>query len=341
MNPNNNDLINGIYLLLDDATRIYYDASIDDKVDNTAVTNYNNSKGRLTYYICFNKIVDYFFDKNTLDIYYPQAIIKIDTILKTFRKCLKEHKISKGELYTALFLIDINGFKNLSFPLESLTPFGVSHFFTYLLNASSRKKAIEITDGNFGVGSLAFYLASNLRSKVNLVGFDSQDLLVDVALRKSELLQIPLIMNRMDVLKTYGFKTNYIVSDLSSYDYDYSYDSFLYQQGIRYFPYLLLERLNSYCEFQEALFLVENDFFNHDNKNIFKDFYTKHFKTNYFLMLPETFMNTKEKQKCILSFKKSSKGSMDIPCLVLPNDPRLQVEVLQRCAFISKSNLNN
>ena len=51
----------------DEAAMLYYHATIDEEIDNTAVTNYDKEKGRLNYYECLCTVIDYFLGIKNID----------------------------------------------------------------------------------------------------------------------------------------------------------------------------------------------------------------------------------------------------------------------------------
>lgn len=51
----------------DEASMLYYHAMINEEIDNTAVTNYDKEKGRLNYYECLLKVIDFFLENTKIE----------------------------------------------------------------------------------------------------------------------------------------------------------------------------------------------------------------------------------------------------------------------------------
>ena len=105
----------------DEAAMLYYHATIDEEIDNTAVTNYDKEKGRLNYYECLLTVIDYFLEIKDIEESHldEETKEKISTLFSDLDEEIEKESLNSEEVRRALLLLDIKGFKNLNFSLFS------------------------------------------------------------------------------------------------------------------------------------------------------------------------------------------------------------------------------
>ena len=166
MNKINNNMINLIVDTFDQAVMIYYEAKINDKIDNTAVTNYNIEKGRLNYYICLIDLFDAFLENKTLTIDEDKNQQIMD-LFDNLNNQIEKNGLNNEEVRRALLLLDINGFKNINFDLDMITPDVIALIICFLLEPILKENQ-TILDGNFGCGNLIYTLSTHLAKEFNV-----------------------------------------------------------------------------------------------------------------------------------------------------------------------------
>ena len=272
---------------LEDAAMTLYYASINEDVDNTAVTNYNRQKGRLNFYICLLKIVDYFLDDIDLKLIDDEALDKINKSLEKLRNHIEENGLNAEEVRRALLLLDIKGFKNINFSLDLITPDAIAMVCAHLVSAM-KEEELTILDPNFGVGNLMFTVCNNVDKNIHLVGIEDHPLLSSVASMKANLMQTYVDIYNEDCLKHTMNECDLVLSDLASFDYEEPLDLELSKKGVKYFPYLVIEHLLSIKKKCKYIYLIDNDFFSKKDCNVFKEMLAKKGRILGLISLPTT-----------------------------------------------------
>ncbi len=292
----------------DEASKIYYNEAIDEEKDNTSVTNYNIQISRTNYYECLIGMIDYYLGNKELNIS-ENALNKIDELFSSLDDVLCNHMLTNEEMRRALLLLDINGFKHLNYPLDYITPDVVSVICNHLIQ-SVYNKEITILDFNFGVGNLAFYIANNLKQEVKLIGIENHSLLVNVSAHKADMMERELVLYHQDALECIPNSIDVVVSDIATHDYENpNYHSSLYDQNVRYFPYLAIERYLELDNDPLYIYIIDNNFFEKEGSNKFKELIKDKAKIISLVALPENFFIDKQNAKSLLIMKKSNDGA--------------------------------
>lgn len=292
----------------DEVSKLYYNVAINEEKDNTSVTNYNIYVNRTNYYECLLKMIDYYLGKIELDIE-EEVLSKIDTLFDELDNKLEGHSLTKEEMRRALLLLDINGFKHLNFPLDYITPDVIGTICSYILNKIYKFK-VNLLDFNFGVGNLAFYVANNMDIEVNLFGVENHSLLVDVSVHKADMMEQDLILYHQDALEVLPKDMDIILSDIATNEYQNdNYHSYLYDEGVRYFPYLAVER---YLEVENNplyIYIIDNNFFEKEGKDKFKEMLNEKGNIISLIALPTNFFLNAEDAKSILILTKKKEAN--------------------------------
>lgn len=318
--PSKPDMINQIVDLLDDAIMKCYYGMIDEEVDNTDVTNYNIEKGRLNYYDCFLMVVDYFLNDVELKVDEDTRKV-IDECLDTFKDLTEKYEVNSEEIRRALLLLDIKAFKSVNFPLDIITPDAIGMIIANFINAMyTDVTKVDLLDFNFGIGNLAFTISNHSVHDISLVGFENHSLLASVSVKKANLMMQNLNLFFQDALEALPKDIDVIVSDIASYDYENpNYASDLYNQGVRYFPYLAIEHFLKIENKVLAIYIVENNFFSKPYSNLFYDMMNKFGHIDALITLPTNFFQSKEDAKSIIIVSNEIKDNCETAIYMLPS----------------------
>lgn len=310
---------------LDDAALLYFEATRDPDKEGVEMTNYRVEKPHLNYYECLFEVVKGLMGEKTFDYLEESFEKQINDKLDSLRTYMATHDVNSEEVRRALMFLDIRGFKSSRFPLDYITPDAVALICCQLASFILKdKKDATILDFNFGTGNLAFCLANSLNQNIHLVGMENHYLLSQVAAMKANLMQTSLDISYMDCLEGLPRDIDLIVSDIACYDYQNdNYHSFLYNQGVRYFPYLAIEHFLFTQKKLKMLLIIDNDFFSKDGCDKFKEVLNKTGNLLALVALPPTFFNPKGMMKSIIviqNYKDEERSTTEVFSLPTPND---------------------
>lgn len=319
MNKRTN-IINEIVDLLDEAIMCCYYAMVDENIDNTAITNYNQQKRRLNYYDCFILVVDRLLNNKNININ-SDELNKIDQLLDTFIKKTEQFNINQEQIRKALLLLDIKAFKNLNFPLDIITPDAIGIIISnFINNIFEAQEHIELLDCNMGVGNLAFTIANYIKPTTTLTAVENHLLLANVVAQKSNMMMQQTNVIYGDCLEALPKDIDIIVSDLACYEYENeNYHSFLYDTKIKYFPYLVIEHYLKIEKKLLAIYLIENSFFNQKGNQEFYQMIKEKGHIDALISLPTSFFQTKEDAKSIMIISNKKTPKNDTGIFILPD----------------------
>ena len=106
----------------DECAMLYFDATTNDLIESTSVSNYNVERPHTNFYECLIKVVSYFLDGTELNLHEEKVEEQIKEKLDDLNKFIEEFGINAEEVRRAFLLLDIKGFKNVNFPLDYITP---------------------------------------------------------------------------------------------------------------------------------------------------------------------------------------------------------------------------
>lgn len=318
MNNINDKTITKLMDAFDEATMAYYNGTKNEQMQNTAVSNYKVEKQHTNYYEAFLKIADGFFGEE-ISIYDEEASNKISEVFTDLIEYLDKNGVNSEELRKALLMIDINGFKNVCFDLDLITPDVIGLVFVHILGFLSDKDNLTIYDPNIGTGNLIFVLANYLNQNSKFLGAENHELLTKVVAKKADLMEIPLQLYHEDALAVFPDKFDIAVSDLANYDYENEeYHSALYDDGVRYFPYLLIEHMLSFAQPVHGLFLIDNAFFSHKDNLKFKKMLEENGSIISLITLPLSLFQDEKSAKSIICITNESVERKASEIFVLP-----------------------
>lgn len=316
----NDHMINLLVDTFDKAVLLYYNAKINDKVDNTAITDYNKEKGRLNFYICLIKVIDYFLEDKSLDVD-DETIEKITYLFDNFRLSIEEECLNFEEVRQALLLLDIKGFKNCNFDLDMITPDAIGMICAYILPTIIKQKEINLLDGNFGVGNLIFTICGHVEKDIKVTGIENHGLLAQVVTRKINMLDMKANIYHQDALEYLVDGIDVVISDIATYDYENpEYHSPLYDQGIKYFPYLYVEHYLNLPGDKYYIYIINNDFFSQPGGEKVRKLINTKAHIQSLIVLPDSmFINGVSTKSMMIIKKAESHQATQTDIFVLPS----------------------
>ncbi len=339
------NMINQMVDLFDEAVMSLYYGLIDENKENTAITNYDKEKGRLNYYECLMQIIDYFLSDRPLNVD-DEVKSKIDKALNTFQHLASQNTINTEEIRKALLLLDIKAFKNINFPLDLITPDATSLLIANLVDALiDHKKRVEILDFNFGVGNLIYTICNHIDASFKITGFDNHSLLANVAIHKSNMLMQSSNIFYQDALEVLPNDIDIIVSDLACYDYEnQAYHSYLYDKGVKYFPYLAIEHYLKISKPLFAIYLIENTFFQKEGSQAFYEMLKANGHIDLLVTLPTSFFQRPQDTKSIMVVSNqvlndASTNVFILPALSKQDEFKTKLDEITKCLKNSKQQL--
>ena len=306
----------------DECAMLYYYATIDEEVDNVRVTDYNKEKGRLNFYESLFPVIDYFLgikdiDESHLD---EETISKIKGLFDSLDEEIEKDGLNSEEVRRAFLLLDIKGFKNLNFDLDLITPDNIGIIIAKMVDVLIKKDKFTMLDPNFGVGNLAFTVLNNLDKDVDLIGIDNHALMANVAVHKANLMQQDVEIFHQDALEFLPSDIDLVISDLATYDYyNDEYKSDLYNEGVRYFPYLAIEHYLKLEGDARYIYVIDNNFFSQKGSEKLKKIIDETASIKAFVALPEDMFLDKSNGKALLILDKHPKDHNQIPIYMLPS----------------------
>ena len=312
----------------DEAAMLYYHATIDEEIDNTAVTNYDKEKGRLNYYECLLTVIDYFLEIKDIEESHLdyETKEKISTLFSELDEEIEKESLNSEEVRRALLLLDIKGFKNLNFSLDLITPDNVGFIITKLVERLINKKKFSMLDFNFGIGNLAFTIVNNLDKEVNLIGIDNHSLMSEIAIHKANLMQEDITLFHQDALEYLPKDIDLVVSDLATYDYiNDNYKSELYDKGVRYFPYLAIEHYLNLQSDAKYIYIIDNNFFSQKGSEDLRKILNEKATMKAFITLPTDMFQSAELGKALLVLENKPSENKNVEIFMLPSTKNKEV----------------
>lgn len=311
-----NNIINLIVDTFDDAVKTYYDAIINEQTDNTAVTNYDKEKGRENYCTILLKLYQHFLGIKELYIY-NEDIKKVASSLDELSLYLESNTVNYQDVKKALLLLDINCFKNLNFSLDLITPDIIGVIINSLI--VSEKNELNILDPNIGTGNLLFTIAAISQKTLNLYGMENHYLLSRLVTENANMLNQEISVFNQDALMYNIENIDIVISDLANYNYESEfYQSELMQQGINYFPYLIIEKYLKCDSYRLNYFLVNNEFFSQKGNQEFKKMLEKNGRLLCTVFLPTDLFQTNN-IRVLLIIDNEKESSLKTDVVMLPS----------------------
>lgn len=294
---------------------------ISDYIDEIAMLYYESKvlvNPKISYLECLTKSLNAFLDEEPFK---GENLIErnVEEILKIIDKAV-QIPINEEELRKALLLLEIKAFKHKNLSFDNITPDAVAIIFTFLIDLKRLSSINNLLDITVGIGNLSMVISNYSKNKWNLIGIEQDLDLCNYLESKANFLEKSFDIRCQDALQFNYRNVDVIVGDLPSYEYENdSYQSELYDAGVRNFQYLAIEKhLLSGTDNSTSYYLVDNDFFTNKDSQKFKEVFSKHAYIKAIVVLPTNFF--KSSPKMILVIEKNKEGvSKETNIFTLPN----------------------
>lgn len=212
------------------------------------------------------------------------------------------------EIRLALELLIVKAFKHKNMPLDLMTPDTISYFISIIIEEKNiNKKKISILDTLLGTSNLLQAISNNLSFESELIGIEKDENLVKISQISSNLQGNEMKIYYQNALNDINDSVDIVIGDLNKCSYEVDEcDSYLFNQGVKYFPYLLIEkRLKNIVDDGCFIFIIDNDFFGAENNHIFKEFIRNNATLMALIVFPQTIVCNGQVGKSILIGKKA------------------------------------
>lgn len=189
-----------------------------------------------------------------------------DKALVKLNRCyhdLRTESFLNEEVRLAMELLIIKSFKHrFRYPLSLMTPDSICYLFAYIVGKLSSPKQ-AIIDMGLGTANLLTAIANYLPHHIDLIGIENNPGLVELAKLNVDLQGGEIKIHFNDCLDPFYEQADFVVGDLDTKRDEY------------YFPYkVVLRSLELLKDKGFFIFLIDNDFFNQENNQDFKNKFT-------------------------------------------------------------------
>ena len=260
----------------------------------------------------------------------PDDIVSLE---QTYQS-LQSRGYHTNTLKSVFQLLLIKGFKHQKKSLDVFVPntigYMIGHFLqVYFENA----KDIRLLDVNLKSANFILDVLSILdREDLDVVGLENEKEYVEIAKAFADFTLADILIYFQDPLQEFHETFDAIIGDLEDREYEnYKYYSPLYQAGVRYLPFLLIEKYANKLQDNGLMAcIVDQDFFFHVDFKKMKEEVTC-LAWPGFVVLPESMFQAGVKPKGILLLQKSKKIYSQMQLIQLPSfeDKETLQEVLQ------------
>lgn len=261
-----------------------------DYFDSVANLLYSNYK--LSYLEGMSEAFNFLLDAELEGEYKLEDISQIEA----FKQNIIDISFEKEEIRKGVQLGLLKGYKHQYISNEYLTPDTIGIFIGYLVEKLYKDTKLEnILDPLMGSGNLVFTILNHLEKNIKIFGIDNDLLKCKISRNIADLLEFDSEMFYQDTLTYYDQGFDLIVSDLPISEDDNDY-----------FPYKVINHhLDSLGEEKYFFVIIENDFFEKKNSEVFKKEIDK--KANIFGLIKLSESLFKNNPKSILILKKFGK----------------------------------
>ncbi len=239
---------------------------------------------------------------------------------------------SVEDVRKAMQSIILRGFKEMRIPNGNTTPDTLGIFITYLITKICKQKNISILDPLCGTGNLLLTTSNHLDKECNLYACDNDLWMTKLTAITSDLLSTNVEIFLQDTMTLSLTGMDAVIFDMPHSEYDNGY-----------FPYDAILHYSKMLNDNGALIgIVENDFFDYDKDQKFKNELLKDMSIIGLVELPDSMFKA-TKPKIILVLQKKKIEDMKCFMVKLPsftdvkefNESLIDIE-----AWFEKNNYN-
>ncbi len=207
----------------------------------------------------------------------------------------------KESVRKAIQLSALKGFKQMQVTNAMMTPDSIGFFVAYLIKKLMPTTPRLVLDPLVGTGNLIATVINQIPEINTVIGVDSEPLMASLARNILDALEINNQIYLQDTLSYHGPQVDVIITDLPVKRVD---------SKSPYFPYLVIMHHLKHLKVHHYLIaLIENDFFEQHNNQIFKQQLLEEAFLFGLIKLDESLFKTHPKSILILQKKNKSETS--------------------------------
>lgn len=270
----------------------------------------------------------------SLDITYLDGLLKVlnQLIEKGNDELLAE--ASKEEIRKAIQLAILKGMRKNVQPNHQMTPDSLGFLVGYFVDQFFEEKLKEegkltILDPTIGTGNLMLAVMNQLDGKIQGVGVEIDELLIQLAAAAGDLQQQPINLFRQDALQHLLIDpVDGVICDLPiGYYPDTEFaESFEIhsEEGMTYAHHMLIEQSMNYTKPGGYLFfLVPNNIFESEQASLLYTFIQKHAWIQAVVQLPENLFKKQDMAKSLFIIQKKEENGKAVKDVLLAKVPKL------------------
>jgi site-specific DNA-methyltransferase (adenine-specific) len=274
-----------------------------DYFDQVAVLLYE--KHRLSYIEGMNVAFDFLLDDEVSGNYDEE----IFTLLKDEKEKIIDISFDPEEVRKAVQLGLLKGYKHTFSSNALITPDTIGMMIGYLVKKLYHNKSLEsILDPLVGSGNLLYTVINYLESDIKGYGVDEDILKCNLARNLGDLMDIKNEMFHQDTLTYYDHEFDLVIMDMP------------FSEDETYMPFQFLNHhINSVKSGGYVVALIDNDFFDKKDSDLFKEEIEKNGYIFGLIKLSETLF--KGSPKSILILRKKGDGVTKLQDFLLVDLP--------------------
>lgn len=262
---------------------IFYDYF--DEIANLLYESHHKS-----YLEGMNEAFNYLLDDHFEDEYSEEEMM----IFSEIKSKVSKISFDREEIRKSVQLGLLKGYKHAMIPNSMMTPDTIGLFMGYLIEKLYQEESLtSIFDPLIGTGNLVYTILNHMHKSLKVYGVDNDLLKCKLARNAGDLLDLDNEVFFQDTLTYYDQGFDLIVTDMP-----------LSSDKTNYFPYMVLNHhAEGLVEGGFMLALIENDFFEQKDSDIFKEEITKKCHIFGIIKLSETLFQNNPKSILILQKK--------------------------------------
>lgn len=233
---------------------------------------------------------------------------------------LKDISFYNEEIRAALQLLVVKGFKHIDYSLDLMTPDSVNYVIAHLIKKLC-PYPIDILDTTVGTGNMLNAILDFPDIEVlEAIGIDNDIKLVNLCVAFSDLLTNGVKVYYQNAASPIIDMVDVVVGDLPARLEEE-------RNGFNYLPYqIITERLANLREYGYFIYLIDNDFFAHDNSAKFKAMLDKEVTLLGLFVLDNKLFKNTSVGKSILVGVKDKLDSYDMMVQMLKLESKEEIE---------------
>lgn len=226
---------------------------------------------------------------------------------------LKNHNLTAEEWRRAFQFLFIKA--NQTEPLQynhQFTPDSIGFLVTFLLDQLVNENQVSVLEIGSGTGNLAQTLLNHSQKKLDYLGIEVDDLLIDLSASMADVMQTEISFAQGDAVRPQILKeSQVIISDLPIGYYPDDAIAKRYQVASNsehtYAHHLLMEQALKYLQQDGyAIFLAPNDLLTSPQSDLFKNWLKNHASLVAMMTLPTNLFGNQQMAKSIFVLQKKT-----------------------------------